>query len=139
MESGLSEYFAKVLNAVNFIGIDVTLDGTTLDLHNLTPQNFKRVLDMRHGHLTRSFQIEDPKGRLYSIETQRFISRAQREIAAIQYSITLEKNPADENPMITLRSYLDGHVMNEDANYNEDFWIGEHEKSTTNTKWFHGN
>lgn len=127
---GYPKYFAKVLNAVNFIGIDVTLDGTTLDLHNLTPQNFKRVLDMRHGHLTRSFQIEDPKGRLYSIETQRFISRAQREIAAIQYSITLEKNPADENPMITLRSYLDGHVMNEDANYNEDFWIGEHEKST---------
>ncbi|NLJ75292.1 MAG: glycoside hydrolase family 65 protein, partial [Firmicutes bacterium] len=29
---GYPEYFAKVLNAVNFIGVDVILDGTTLDL-----------------------------------------------------------------------------------------------------------
>lgn len=127
---GYPEYFAKVLNAVNFIGVDVILDGTTLDLHTMPPQNFKRILDMRHGHLTRSFQVEDRQGRLYSIKTQRFVSRAQREIAVIRYNITLEKNPINERPVISINPYLDGNVMNEDANYNEDFWIGENARST---------
>lgn len=121
---GYPEYFAKVLNAVNFIGLDITLGGRTLDLHSWEPLRFRRVLDMQRGELVRTFQVEDQQGRLFSIEAKRFVSMSTREIAAMSYSITLEKDPLQEGVKLKLAPYLDGNVINEDANYGEDFWQG---------------
>lgn len=120
---GYPEYFAKVLNAVNFIGIDVNLHGRSLDLHNWQPHSFKRVLDMKRGELTRSFEVEDQAGRIFSINTRRFASKAQREIAVVSYSVTLKNDPTQAGAEITFKPYLDGNVTNEDANYGEDFWL----------------
>ena len=51
-KNGYPEYFAKVLNAVNFIGIRVGLGGRAVDLHTWEPLDFQRKLDMRAGQLT---------------------------------------------------------------------------------------
>ncbi|HHY15309.1 MAG TPA: glycoside hydrolase family 65 protein, partial [Firmicutes bacterium] len=121
---GYPEYFAKVLNAVNFIGLDIALSGRTLDLHSWEPLHFRRVLDMQRGELVRTFQVQDEQGRLFSIEAKRFVSMSCREIAALSYSITLEKDPLQKKARVKLAPYLQGNVVNEDANYGEDFWLG---------------
>jgi maltose phosphorylase len=123
-KNGYPEYFAKVLNAVNFIGVDVALNQRTLDLHNWEPTEFERSLDMQKGELSRNFRLQDLKGRTFLAKTKRFVSKDQRELAVISYSVTLERDPTQEGAAITFSPYLDGNVVNEDANYGEDFWIG---------------
>lgn len=127
---GYPEYFAKVLNAVNFIGIDVTLGERILDLHHWKPREFRRTLDMYRGELSRDFRLQDDQGRDFVIQTKRFVNKEYRELASISYSITLIDDPTGEGAPITLSSYLDGNVVNEDANYGEDFWLAVAESST---------
>ena len=54
-KNGYPEYFAKVLNAPNWIGIHVSIDSQKLDIAKCKVEGFKRVLDMRTGLLTRTF------------------------------------------------------------------------------------
>ena len=54
-KNGYPEYFAKVLNACNWVGIDIEVDGVQLDLAKLKVIDFERVLDMKGGSLSRSF------------------------------------------------------------------------------------
>lgn len=126
---GYPEYFAKVLNAVNFIGIHVTLGQNPLDLHTWKPAEFCRTLDMQKGELSRRFKVQDHDGCRFSVHTRRFVSKEHRNLAAISYSITLEEDPTQEGSEIIFVPYLDGNVVNEDANYGEDFWLGVTESS----------
>lgn len=126
---GYPDYFAKVLNAVNLIGIRVNLGGRPLDLHSWKPLDFKRKLDMRRGQLTRSFRVRDEQGRLFHIETERFVSKHLRELSALRYNVTLIEDPTHKGADIQLAPYLDGNIVNEDANYGEDFWLGVAESS----------
>src|ERR1700712_846002 len=57
-KNGYPEYFAKVLNAANWIGINVTIDNEKLDLNKCKVSDFKRILNMREGYLQRSFNAE---------------------------------------------------------------------------------
>ncbi len=126
---GYPDYFAKVPNAVNFIGIDVQLGGRVLDLNLWPPLRFQRILDMRRGELVRSFQVADEEGRLFAITARRFVSRDRRQLACISYSITLAQDPTGRGVKVSLTPYLDGNVVNEDANYGEDFWLQVKEES----------
>ncbi|KPU27654.1 maltose phosphorylase [Caloranaerobacter sp. TR13] len=118
-KNGYPEYFAKVLNATNFIGIKVLINGVNIDLAKVKVRDFKRILNMKNGYLLRSFTIIDSKNRETKIEVKRFLSMSELEIAAISYSITPLNHDAD----ISLIPYLDGDVSNEDSNYNEKFWL----------------
>lgn len=56
-KNGYPEYFAKVLNAPNWIGIDVEINGEPLDLYTCKKvTNFRRELNMKEGWYRRSFQ-----------------------------------------------------------------------------------
>lgn len=121
---GYPEYFAKVLNAANWIGIQVSFDGENLDLAECELESFKRVLDMQSGLLEREVVAKLPSGRRVAISSRRFCSLAQDEIGAIKYQVT----PLDFEGPITVKPYLDADVKNEDANYGEKFWEGIHEE-----------
>jgi maltose phosphorylase len=55
-KNGYPEYFAKVLNAPNWIGIDIEINGENLDLAKCkTVSNFRRELNMKEGIYYRSF------------------------------------------------------------------------------------
>ena len=56
-KNGYPEYFAKVLNAPNWIGIDLSVDGQQVDLATSEISAFRRVLNMKQGYLDRSFEI----------------------------------------------------------------------------------
>ena len=83
-KNGYPEYFAKVLNAANWIGIDIRIGSTTLDLHQCKVLDFRRELDMMNGLLNRTFTAELADGKLVKVHAQRFVSIAHSEIGAIR-------------------------------------------------------
>ncbi|MFA9397560.1 MAG: family 65 glycosyl hydrolase domain-containing protein [Clostridiaceae bacterium] len=117
-KNGYPEYFAKVLNAVNFIGIKVKINGEILDIESSNIKDFKRQLNMKEGSLNRSFTFIDSLNRETKIEVKRFLSMKDKEIAAISYSLT----PINHDSNIELIPYLDGNIYNQDSNYDEMFW-----------------
>ena len=71
-KNGYHEYFAKVLNAPNWIGIGLQINGKVLDLNTCKIIDFYRELDMRNGVLTRSFIVEFNDGDMAKIHSTRF-------------------------------------------------------------------
>ena len=128
-KNGYPEYFAKVLNSVNWIGLRISVEGQSLDMSKVTVSDFYRELDMQKGLLTRKFKATFENGNIVEIEAQRFLSIVEDEIGAINYQIT----PLNFNGSITLTPYLDFDVVNEDSNYDEKFWQ-EVVKSASNKK-----
>ena len=117
-KNGYPEYFAKVLNSCNWIGINVHVDGEALDLATCTVKSFYRELDMQTGTLTRKFVCVLKGNKEVEVETVRFCSMANDELAAIRYSI----KPLNFSSNFKIAPYLDGRVNNADSNYNEFFW-----------------
>ncbi len=117
-KNGYPEYFAKVLNSTNWIGIHVWVDEEEVDFATCITSNFRRELDMKEGYLFRTFNIEMPSGKMVHIEATRFCSMADDETAAIKYSVT----PLNFTGMIRFQPFLDGDVKNHDSNYEEKFW-----------------
>ncbi|MFD3259853.1 glycoside hydrolase family 65 protein [Paenibacillus lentus] len=118
-KNGYPEYFAKVLNSTNWIGIDVFIGGVELDLAQCKVSDFVRELNMKEGTLSRSFKAELEDGKQIQVEALRFVSMARHEIGAIRYAIT----PLNFSGTIRLVPYLDGDVQNKDSNYDEKFWL----------------
>ena len=118
-KNGYPEYFGKVINAMNFIKIDIEVDGDKVDLANDQFSDFYLESDMQKGTLSRSFKW---KNAAKDVEIQfnfiRFLSIVNKEIA----SIKLTAKVLTGNPEITLRPGLDNMVHNEDTNYDEVFW-----------------
>lgn len=117
-KNGYPEYFAKVLNAANWIGIDIRIDETELDLHTCTVTDFKRILNMQAGFLERSFTATLYGNKQVRVKAQRFCSIVDDEAGAIRYSIT----PLNFSGQLLITPFIDGDVKNQDANYDEKFW-----------------
>jgi maltose phosphorylase len=107
-----------VLNAANWVGIDVVLDGEQLDLAKCEVTEFRRELNMKEGYLKRDFRAKTTLGKEVVVEATRFCSMADDETGAIKYKIT-SVNFAGE---LLITPYIDGDVKNQDANYDEKFW-----------------
>lgn len=118
-KNGYPEYFAKVLNAPNWIGIDITVNGETLDLFTCTAvSDFRRELNMKEGWLSRSFTATLKNGTAIKVETKRFLSLSVDEVGAITYSII----PINKDAQITYSPYLDAGITNMDSNWDDKFW-----------------
>ncbi len=119
-KNGYPEYFAKVLNAPNWIGIDISIDGEKIDLSKCEIQSFRRVLNMKEGYLFRTFTARMVSGRHIEVSSTRFCSIANDEVGAIRYSV----KALDFSGTFNITPYIDADVINQDANYDEKFWIG---------------
>lgn len=125
-KNGYPEYFAKVLNAPNWIGIRISIDNQKLDLAKCKVEDFRRILDMRNGLLSRSFAATFPDGKKVRVESKRFCSMANGEIGAIRYAITA----LNFSSKATVSLYIDADVVNKDANYDEKFWEEIYKEAT---------
>src|SRR6185437_2205904 len=117
-KNGYPEYFAKVLNAANWIGIDILIDGEQLDLAKCEVSGFTRELNMKEGFLKRNFTAKTNAGKIVKIEAVRFCSIADDESGAIKYTLTA----VNFNAKLTMTPFVDGDVVNKDSNYDEKFW-----------------
>lgn len=126
-KNGYPEYFAKVLNAANWIGLCPIIDEEPLDLAKAKVSDFRRELNMKEGYLHRSFVAETQKGHRVQVDAKRFLSMVDDEAAAIRYSV----KSLNYTGKLKFQVYIDGDIINQDSNYDEKFWA-EVEKAQTN-------
>ncbi len=117
-KNGYPDYFAKVINSVNWIGIEIKIDGEIIDLAKCQILDFYRELHMKYGYLKRFCSLKLNNGKEISIESKRFCSLTHDEIGVMDYSIT----PINFEGTIQVTAFLDGNVQNKDSNYDEKFW-----------------
>ena len=118
-KNGYPEYFAKVLNAPNWIGINVVVNDVVLDLNTCKSiSDFRRELNMKEGWLSRSFKATLSNDVQVSVESLRFLSISQEEIGAIRYQVT----PLNCSAEISFDPFLDGNITNQDKNWDDQFW-----------------
>jgi maltose phosphorylase len=86
-KNGYPEYFAKVLNAPNWIGIDIEINGESLDLNTCTAKLLRRNLNMKEGWYNRSFEATLQNGTI-AVNIRRFLSIVLDEVGIINYEIT---------------------------------------------------
>ena len=127
-KNGYPEYFGKVINATNFIGIDIAVNGKTIDLNQVDFDDFYLELDMKTGVLTREFTYHDNETSV-KFEFERYVSVFQQELALVKVKASVLKSSAE----IIFGSTLDGQVKNEDSNYDELFW----EEKSRSTEYNH--
>jgi len=117
-KNGYPEYFAKVLNAPNWIGINVKINGQVLDLNTCRVLSYHQELNMKEGWLNRTFKIQLANSNSVKVVATRFLSLRYNETGAIKYSIT----PLNFDGDIIFTPYIDAGIVNQDANYDEYFW-----------------
>ena len=117
-KNGYPEYFAKVLNSVNWIGLDIEIEGERLDLNAAEVLQFERELDMKRGVLSRHFQLRFPSGKEIQVSAVRFVSMRRDEIGAIRYGM----KALNFTGKARIVPFLDFDVVNQDSNYDEKFW-----------------
>jgi maltose phosphorylase len=120
-KNGYPEYFAKVLNAANWIGINVSIDGEEIDIAQIKLESFTRKMNMKEGTLSREFVAELKSGKKVKITSLRFLSMVRPEVGAIRYSVQAINFEGE----IAFTPYVDFDVQNEDSNYDEKFWLGD--------------
>ena len=118
-KNGYPEYFAKVLNAPNWIGINLEVNGAKLDLATCkSVTNFRRELNMQEGWYHRSFQAILQNDVEIKVHVTRFLSLDIDELGAIKYNVTSLNTDAK----VVFKPYLDAGIENEDTNWEEKFW-----------------
>ncbi|KQC31011.1 glycoside hydrolase family 65 protein [Flagellimonas eckloniae] len=118
-KNGYPEYFAKVLNAPNWIGIEVLINEELVDLNTCkSVREFKRELNMREGWYQRSFTALLQNGVEISVRSTRFLSLDIDAVGAIKYEIT----PLNQDVEVIIAPYLDSGITNEDSNWDDKFW-----------------
>jgi maltose phosphorylase len=118
-KNGYPEYFAKVLNAPSWIGIDVFINEEALDLFKCKKvENFKRELNMKEGWLLRSFNATLQNNLEVEVSVKRFLSLDMDELGVISYSV----KPLNASANITYQPYIDSGITNEDSNWDDKFW-----------------
>lgn len=118
-KNGYPEYFAKVLNAPNWIGIDISIDGEPLDLNTCTKvDNYRRELNMKEGWYQRSFEATMPNGIEVKAVVTRFLSLKYDEVGAIKYELEV----LNKDVGVAAMPYLDSGIKNEDSNWDDQFW-----------------
>lgn len=130
-KNGYPEYFAKVLNSVNWIGVKVKINNEELDLAKVQFKKFYRELDMKEGILRRTCTVITPNNQQISIKTERFYSLKDKDLCYLKYEISTEK----DDVQLELTPYLDFNVTNADSNYDEDFWKDRAQKSKKDCSW----
>lgn len=118
-KNGYPEYFAKVLNAPNWIGINIKINGEELDIATCKKvSNFRRELNMKEGVYTRSFLAVTSNNVEIEVVVKRFLSLEIDEVGAISYQIKV----LNANASLVFEPYLDSGITNEDSNWDDKFW-----------------
>ena len=118
-KNGYPEYFAKVLNAPNWIGINVFVNDEKLDLFGCKEvSNYTRELNMKEGWLSRTFEATLQNNISIRVSAKRFLSLDIDEVGVIEYAVT----PVKSDAKVTFKPYLDGGITNEDTNWDDQFW-----------------
>ena len=128
-KNGYPNYFAKVINSVNWIGIDLSIDNELIDINQAKIIRFYRELDLKSGTFSKQITLETTGGKQFKIMSQRFCSVADFRLAQVNYMV----QAINFSGQIQLVSYLNGDVRNRDSNHDEQFWNSVNQESSAET------
>lgn len=99
-----------LVNCPNWLLVELIIDNKDIvDPFNEEIISYTHELDMRKAVVYRSILFKDSQARITKIETFMFASMAQSHYGALRYRIT----PCNYSSSVTLRSWLDGSVVND--------------------------
>jgi HAD superfamily hydrolase (TIGR01509 family) len=100
-----------MVNAPNWLHLDVRLDGTWWSQGGLTLRHERRTLDLEAAVLLREAEVEDDSGRVLRVQQRRFVSMAEPQLMALETTFTALgwSGPA------VVRSGVDLDVANENV------------------------
>lgn len=113
---GIIDHTEFMVNSVNWLYTRLILNEEVLDLHTSKFHNFKRVLDLKAGLLTRSFEWITKEGYELYIKFERFLSMNNATMAGQKITIVA----LNFNGKLTLVSGLDFTEPHYTAG--ENFW-----------------
>lgn len=105
---GYAERSQTILNVANSKIIKLSIDGEEFSMLSGEVLDYKRVLNLKEGILTRTVKWRSPMGKEISIHIKRLVSFNHKNLAAISYTVT----PLNFDGKIRLTSILDGNVSN---------------------------
>lgn len=129
-KNGYPEYFAKVLNAVSWIDIQILINGIEIDLAKIKLDRYERRLNMKEGILYRTLSFKTSEGIEVTIQNERFYSIVNQENCFLQYMVSASKECE-----IEIIPSVNFNVKNSDANYDEDFWFNRDQGHRDALQW----
>ncbi len=128
-KNGYPEYFAKVLNGCDWTKLRIQLGSEFVDLHTAKEiSSFSRILDMQEGVLYRNSTLTLNNGAIVKIRSERFCSMHNQNLAALNYQLGIENFEGE----LKIELWVDNDVHNQDANYDEQFWLAKRVHSDSN-------
>ena len=98
-----------MLNVADTKPIRLFVGNDRFDLRTGVIERYERSLDLRQGVLSRTVRWRSPGGVAADIHVRRLVSLARREIAAIEYTVTLREADAT----LRFESLIDGTTSNQ--------------------------
>ena len=90
---GIVDFTEYMVNSVNWLYTRMEVDGEQLDLATASIEDFRRVLDLKTGLLTRSFVWNTKSGKKLRMTFERFLSMTEVECAVQKITVeTLQGN-----------------------------------------------
>lgn len=108
---GLAKTNQFMLNVPNAKGVAIEIDGERFDPLTGALGAYERMLDLRSGVLVRSLEWTAPGGKRIALRSRRVVSLANKHLFAIEVVLT----PLNFSGTITLTSFIDGAVKNQEA------------------------
>ncbi|MFT4232687.1 MAG: hypothetical protein QM606_07945, partial [Leucobacter sp.] len=100
-----------LVNCPDWLDTAVYAGGVRLDVDTCTPVSHARALDIRTGTLWRSTVFEDSEGRRTRVDSLRFASMHERDVAALR----LEATPLNHSAELRIETGIDGDRTNMEA------------------------
>ncbi|MDR9438802.1 MAG: glycosyl hydrolase family 65 protein [Halomonas sp.] len=98
-----------LVNIPNWLVLMIRIDnGSWLHPDQVAFLDYRQVLDLQRGVLTRMLRFRDDHNRTTRVEERRFVSMADQHLSGLELTITAE----DWSGRLTVRSGLDGTVAN---------------------------
>ncbi|CAM3118926.1 glycoside hydrolase family 65 protein [Lactiplantibacillus plajomi] len=94
-------------NLPDVVGLEVEVDGQTLDLNQGEVSNYQRTLDLKNGLLTRMFNWSYEQ-RTYRFTFERFVSMANLHLVVLRVTVT----PTTADCVVKIKSGIDGQQTN---------------------------
>ena len=117
-KNGYPDYFGKVINATNFIPVELMVNDHKVDLAIDEVKDYEIELDMKTGILKRAYTWINGQQEV-RFTFKRYVSVALKELAVIEVTAEVLKG----NATIVFTPKMDGNMVNEDSNYDEKFWL----------------
>ncbi|WP_347251381.1 hypothetical protein [Legionella sp.] len=97
-----------LVNLPNWLPINFKIEEEWFDITKVKILSYRAMLHLKKGLMKRSLKFMDPKGRIFIINSIRFVSQHNPHLAGLSYSII----STNWEGKITLRSSLLGNVIN---------------------------